>query len=189
MKAVCFGDSNTWGYDPRSYFGGRYGEADRWPEILAAATGWEVVNRGENGRRIPAGAQFPPDAGLVIVMLGGNDLLQGLSPERAAERLRAFLASLSISKDKLLLIAPPAMSRGAWVPDGTLVAASREFARLCRETAEGLGVLFADASGWGVGLAYDGVHFTEEGHRAFAARLMAELARAGFIPAAGTEDI
>ncbi|HIT31090.1 MAG TPA: lipase, partial [Candidatus Scatomorpha stercoravium] len=43
MKAVCFGDSNTWGYDPRSYFGGRYGEADRWPEILAAATGWEVV--------------------------------------------------------------------------------------------------------------------------------------------------
>ena len=49
------------------------------PEILAAATGWEVVNRGENGRRIPAGAQFPPDAGLVIIMLGGNDLLQGLS--------------------------------------------------------------------------------------------------------------
>ena len=24
MKVICFGDSNTYGYDPRSYFGGRY---------------------------------------------------------------------------------------------------------------------------------------------------------------------
>ena len=137
MKAVCFGDSNHLGLRPALVFRRALRRGGRWPEILAAATGWEVINRGENGRRIPAGAQFPPDAGLVIVMLGGNDLLQGLSPERAAERLRAFLASLSISKDKLLLIAPPAMSRGAWVPDGTLVAASREFARLCRGNGGG----------------------------------------------------
>lgn len=24
MNVVCFGDSNTYGYDPRSYLGGRY---------------------------------------------------------------------------------------------------------------------------------------------------------------------
>ena len=24
MKIICFGDSNTWGYDPRSYLGERY---------------------------------------------------------------------------------------------------------------------------------------------------------------------
>lgn len=24
MKAICFGDSNTYGYDPRSRLGGRY---------------------------------------------------------------------------------------------------------------------------------------------------------------------
>ena len=24
MKILCFGDSNTYGYDPRGYFGGRY---------------------------------------------------------------------------------------------------------------------------------------------------------------------
>ena len=40
MKVICFGDSNTYGYDPRSFLGGRY-EADcRWADILAAKTGW-----------------------------------------------------------------------------------------------------------------------------------------------------
>ena len=24
MNVICFGDSNTYGYDPRSYLGGRY---------------------------------------------------------------------------------------------------------------------------------------------------------------------
>lgn len=24
MKVICYGDSNTYGYDPRSYIGGRY---------------------------------------------------------------------------------------------------------------------------------------------------------------------
>ena len=24
MKVICFGDSNTFGYDPRSWFGSRY---------------------------------------------------------------------------------------------------------------------------------------------------------------------
>ena len=44
MKVVCYGDSNTWGYDPRGYFGGQYDHP--WPEILAVKTGWNVVNEG-----------------------------------------------------------------------------------------------------------------------------------------------
>ena len=31
-----------------------------------------------------------------------------------------------------------------------------------------LGIDFADAGTWGVGLTYDGVHFSEQGHLAFA---------------------
>ena len=31
MKVICFGDSNTYGYDPRSFLGDRYGPTDRWP--------------------------------------------------------------------------------------------------------------------------------------------------------------
>lgn len=47
MKVTCFGDSNTYGYDPRGYFGGRYDAGSRWVDILAAETGWTVCNMGE----------------------------------------------------------------------------------------------------------------------------------------------
>ena len=39
MKVICFGDSNTYGYDPRGYFGGRYDADSRWVDILATETG------------------------------------------------------------------------------------------------------------------------------------------------------
>ena len=41
--------------------------------------------------------------------------------------------------------------------------------------AERLGIRFADAGKWDISLAYDGVHFTEQGHKAFAAGLLEEL--------------
>ncbi len=67
------------------------------------------------------------------------------------------------------------MKRGAWVPDQQLIDDSRTFARLCQTLAEQLGIRFADAGKWDIPLAYDGVHFTEQGHRAFAAGLLEEL--------------
>ena len=88
MNIICFGDSNTYGYDPRGYFGGRYGADCRWVDILASETGWDIYNMGQNGREIPSVAPaFPADTDLLIVMLGTNDLLQGRSPEQAIERL------------------------------------------------------------------------------------------------------
>ena len=39
MNVICFGDSNTYGYDPRSYLGGRYDPDSRWVDILAMRPG------------------------------------------------------------------------------------------------------------------------------------------------------
>lgn len=176
MTIIAFGDSNTYGYDPRGYLGGRYDAYDRWVDILATETGWMVRNLGENGRGIPAKApDFLADADLLIVMLGINDLLQGRNPEEAVLRLESFLSDLILARDKVLLIAPPPMALGAWVSNEQLVAASKRYAQLCKELAKRMGVRFADAGAWGVSPAYDGVHFTEQGHRAFAAGLLEEL--------------
>ena len=176
MKVICFGDSNTYGYDPRGYFGGRYDANDRWVDILAAETRWTVCNMGQNGREVPSAAPtFPDDTDLLIVMLGTNDLLQGRSPEQAAERLGRFLAAALLERSKILLIAPPPMALGEWVPSQRLVDDSYTFARLCQTLAEQLGIRFADAGKWNISLAYDGVHFTEQGHKAFAAGLLEEL--------------
>ena len=104
MTVICFGDSNTYGYDPRGYFGGRYDADCRWVDILATETGWTISNIGQNGREIPSAAPvFPADTDLLIVMLGTNDLLQGRSPEQAAERLERFLSGIPVSYTHLTL--------------------------------------------------------------------------------------
>ena len=45
MNVICFGDSNTYGYDPHGYFGGRYDADSRWVDILAGETGWLLDRR------------------------------------------------------------------------------------------------------------------------------------------------
>lgn len=172
MNVVCYGDSNTYGYDPRSYFGSRYPADARWPDLLEEKTGWKIVNEGENGRSIPRGAIcVPAETDLLIVLLGSNDLLQNAEAENVSSRMEHFLRQLSIDRKKILLIAPPPMQRGAWVPQDSLVAESCRLAENYRELAVRLGIRFADAGAWNVELTFDGVHFSEEGHRAFAAGL------------------
>ena len=176
MKVICFGNSNTYGYDPRGYLGGRYDSDSRWVDILAAETGWTVYNMEQNGREIPAAAPtFPADTDLLIVMLGTNDLLQGCSPEQATERLERFLATVPLNRSKILLITPPPVTLGAWVPSAKLIDDSRTFTRLCQTLAKQMGIRFTDAGKWDIPLAYDGVHFTEQGHKAFAIKLLEEL--------------
>lgn len=176
MKVICFGDSNTFGYDPRSWFGGRYDADNRWVDLVSAKTGWEVCNMGQNGREIPAIApDFPADTDLLILMLGTNDLLQGCNPENTADRLEHFLSGLTLKPHQILLIAPPPLVLGEWVPNQKLVNASKAFAQYCRILAERRGIRFADAGDWNIPLSYDGVHFTEQGHRAFATGLLEVL--------------
>lgn len=187
-KIVCFGDSNTYGYDPRSYLGGRYPESVRWTGLLRTA-GWEVRNEGENGRSIPrpdeeiqivAQMVRRTEAQVLTVMLGSNDLLQrpGLQAEVVEDRMERFLSALLAdvpSNLKLLLIAPPSMKPGAWVPDKRLIEESRKLAGCYKTLAQGLGIHFADAGTWGVDLTFDGVHFSELGHRTFAAGMQKTL--------------
>ena len=173
MKLICFGDSNTWGYDPRDRCGDHY--EPRWTDILAEQTGWNVINQGLNGREVPdAPAEVPEDADRFAVMLGTNDLLQLDTPEAAAQRMEVFLSS--VPREKAVLLAPPPMVWGEWVQDEELMADSRRLAVLYRALAEKLGIRFLDTGEWGIPLSYDGVHFTQEGQYIFAQALGKELA-------------
>ena len=181
MRILCFGDSNTYGYDPRGFFGDRYVAEDRWVDLLAKQTGHEVINAGSNGREIPRNSyalrllteHAPVDT--FLVMLGTNDLLQGVSAKEAADRLEAFLNQLLPHCKQILLAAPPPMKRGAWVPTDELVAESICLAEEYKLLAEKLNIPFVDTRLWNIELAFDGVHFTEEGHHTFAEKLGKEL--------------
>ena len=63
------------------------------------------------------------------------------------------------------------MQRGEWVPNQALIDASVALSQEYKTLSERLGVAFADAGEWNIPLTFDGVHFTEEGHRIFAERL------------------
>ena len=90
-RIICFGDSNTWGYNPTN--GSRYDENTRWPMVLQKLLGdeYQIIEEGQNGRTIAnadpwewgckCGMDYilpmveshkPFD--LLIIMLGSNDL-------------------------------------------------------------------------------------------------------------------
>lgn len=184
-RILCLGDSNTFGYDPRSPFGSRYGDDVRWTARLQQANR-EVVNLGQNGLSIPRAPEFPDLAALlrrlrpldaVTVMLGSNDLLCGASAETAASRMAALLRFLrsEAEGERVLLIAPPPMRLGAWVPTREVIGESVRLAEAYRRLAEALGVAFADAADWNPALCFDGVHLSPEGHAAFAKGVEAAL--------------
>ena len=185
----CYGDSNTYGFDPRSYFGSRLPETRRWTGLLQAEGAWDILPFGENGREIPhTEAAFreldtllrsSPGPDCFAVMLGTNDLFQMPRPSAQAiaarmERLLRWVrAHPAVARDAaLLLVAPPVVD----VPTCT---------QICRESAalgaaycglaRWLGIYFADAGAWGIPTACDGVHFSEEGHAVFARRMSACL--------------
>lgn len=182
---LCFGDSNTYGFDPRDPWGYRYPPAERWPDILAERTGWEVVNLGLNGRTIPSGEreialalsliqrQLPADC--VIVLLGTNDALTmpALSADRIAERMRGFLDALTKRFPELtvFLIAPPCVD----IPVPQMRGVFRALVPLYQELSQTYHTLFAAAPDWNLPLAADGVHFTTEAHSLFALQVEERL--------------
>lgn len=187
-RILCFGDSNTYGYDPRSYLGGRYPESVRWTGRLKAE-GWEIFNEGENGRSIPRldweiaavwQTLLRTNAEALVMMLGSNDLLQrpGITAEICARRMEVCLTAVRENTPaalKLLLAAPPPMELGAWIQGTRLIEESRRLADCYEELAQLLDIGFANTRDWGIGLTYDGVHFSEEGHKTFEKRMSEAL--------------
>ena len=192
-KAFFYGDSNTYGYEPAGYFGGRYPRAQRWTTILeeGLAGEWEIVVDGMPGRVIPAAGralsylqdrirmELPLD--LFAVMLGTNDLLGTLTPnaEKTTRDMDALITSVKeLEIPQILLIAPPAIKltdlsfQASYVRGDRSYAQryqeeGRELTRCFRELAARRGILFADASSWELDYAFDAVHLSEKGHAVF----------------------
>ena len=188
-KILFYGDSNTYGYDPADWQSFRYPYEQRWTSILAEKLGgdWTVIPEGMNGRQIPKllydrkmltgmlGTLAEGD--VFAVMLGTNDILVTTVPQadEVIARMRSFLQFVknTVPGAEILLIAPPpAGIKG--IRDPLYAAYYRECLRMnagFRRLAEQLRVHFADAAQWGISLSADLVHFSEEGHRQFAARM------------------
>ncbi|MCD8145313.1 MAG: GDSL-type esterase/lipase family protein [Oscillospiraceae bacterium] len=184
-RIACYGASNTYGFDPRSFLGERYDETTRWPEVLAVRTGWTVFNWGENGREIPhSPAEFkllesliataePLD--LLVLDLGANDLLRSYPPSVEAVTVRLETLLRCLERDfpdlPLLVLAPGPLD----IPEPQLAALSRQLGPACMELSRRLGVECLDTGAWELELSYDGIHLSPAGHRRMAWELAARL--------------
>ena len=136
---LCFGDSNTFGYNPRT--GGRYPAYFRYPAILGQILGEEytVIDEGLNGRTTAfprwglkwlSGlyalqpilvSHFPVDT--LVFMLGTNDCSAEL--DLTAEEIAQGMEKLLRTADRILrerqsyapriiLVCPPPIEESVW---------------------------------------------------------------------------
>lgn len=201
MKIICYGDSNTYGYNPHGAPSLRYPAECRWVDLVGNTLpeSCKIFNAGQNGREIPDNGwesaegvamqlAAATEAGctdgvsgqkdLIIIMLGSNDvLLDGHSAEKTAMKMKRFLGTVKMEAPgrQILIIAPASFRNGYWVPDQQYIEESEKLPGLYAQLADEMDVQFADANEWGVSLTDDGVHFTEDGHKAFAEGLTKQL--------------
>lgn len=84
-----------------------------WPALLAKKTGWAVINGGVNGNTSGDGLQRLPDLleqhapVLVLVTLGGNDMLRHVPEAQTVANLTHILELVKAHGAKAVLIATP----------------------------------------------------------------------------------
>lgn len=187
-KILCYGDSNTYGFDPRMGAPEQLPREKRWTGILDSMPCYEVINRGLNGRQIPHTQsayaslehtlQRHADADVLVIMLGTNDLAGMWHPtaRRVGARMKELFENVEELRrfrtgDKKTLLLSPPLLYFADDRDDVLLEASSGLASVYRSIAEQYGLYFADTAPWRIHMTFDEVHFSPAGHAAFAGEM------------------
>ena len=202
LEVMCFGDSNTWGYDPVSQQ--RFPGNVRWTGVMQAALGpgFRVIEEGLNGRTtvwedpvegdkvgkrhlVPClESQAPLD--LVVLMLGTNDLKRRYSAPAVdiaagVGVLLDIVARSSAGREgkapPVLVVAPVPLTKLTEFAEMLEGGAekSRMLAPLYAEVARTRGCPFFDAGKIITCSDADGLHFDAPGHKALGEALAKEV--------------
>lgn len=197
MKSVlCYGDSLTWGYDPENI--GRHAYEDRWPSVLQGAlgAGVSVIAEGLNGRTtayddhladcerngsklLPSVLETHKPLDLVILMLGTNDMKQGIAGTaiaaskgigRLIRQIRLHDWGFEFDGPDVLLVSPPPVCETANVAFAAMfrdaLDESAMLASLYRDLADENGCGFFDAGLVAETTPLDGIHLDAANTRA-----------------------
>ncbi|WP_326539563.1 GDSL-type esterase/lipase family protein [Pseudorhodoferax sp.] len=157
-----------------------------YPAVLAALSGWQVVNAGVPGdtsaqvlERLPALLQEHRPA-LVLLGAGGNDLLRRLPEADTRRHLQQAVEQIRASGAQVLLVAVPRPSVAAAftgsLSDHPLYGELAEAMKLPLHR-QGWSEVLADAR-----LRSDQIHANAEGYAVFARGLVATARAVGFLP-------
>lgn len=151
-----------------------------WPVLLAEQLGVPTDNRAMAGATVQSAGRQAHQvsreaAGVVMVLIGGNDLLSGRSAGDFRRGLTHLLTLLHRGGQHVVLVElplPPGRHGYGYAQRGL----AREFDALLVSKRE-LGAVFATAES-----TVDGLHLSQEGHRALAERLARWLERGWGLP-------
>ena len=174
---LAFGDSIT--------FGTGAAPGEDWPSLLAAQTGWQVVNAGIPGDTAQAGKariQSLLDEhlpALVIVELGGNDFLHKRPANDVKNDIRTVIKSIKQTGAKVALVAIPELSLMS------IVAGKPSDSPIYKALASEEGVpvvsdVFSDVLSQPE-LCADKIHPNAKGYRQMADGLFARFSEIGFV--------
>lgn len=172
---VALGDSLTYGYGAN--------DETAYPTVLAELSKWNVVNAGVNGDtsadvlyRVNKVVQHNPD--LVLLGVGGNDVLQRIAPDTTRANIIATIDTLQFKNIDVVLIAEPHLSTSA-------LFGKASDNPLYKDIAESEGVPLY-SNGWSTVLSDDAlksdkIHANAAGYRQFAEGLHNYLKDEGWV--------
>ena len=193
MKNILFyGDSNTWGFDPRTTL--RYPYRQRWTTICATrlGKGYNCIPAGMNGRTtafddpvkgsrngikgLDYELQTHKPLDLFVVMLGTNDLkytdAQGCAAgmEQLVELVltaneRYHLSSPVFPEETGILLLSPVLLKAHVGQRKEDISESVKVSTLYRAIAEKHHIHFMDASRYAEASDADGIHLDTDGHK------------------------
>lgn len=108
QTVLAFGDSVT--------FGTGAARGEDWPSLLALKTGWKIVNAGipgdtaQNGKGRVQALLDEHRPALVIIEIGGNDLLRRQTPKNVKEDIRQIIKTVRLAGAQVALVSVPELS-------------------------------------------------------------------------------
>ncbi len=200
-RILCFGDSNTFGYDPSNGF--RFPKEIRWTGVLQELCGntFEIIEGGCNNRTCfrdnPEGEKFTgykalpklletnPD--IAILAIGTNDLQRIY---RTSEQEIKFgienlieIAKKQSPNTEIILVATPPIGQEvllsgifAFLFDKSSIEKSQQLGKIYQQVSEQYGCKFLDLAPYITPSKIDGLHFDKEGHKKVAELLFQIIA-------------
>jgi len=155
-----------------------------WPALLEQRTGWQVVNGGVNGDTTAQGLQRLPalldeyHPVLVLVTLGGNDMLRHLPLNETEENLTKVIVKCKLENAGVVLLATPqpsiagAVLRNLSAPDFYRQVAATQQVPLIEDA---IADVLSDPL-----LKGDQVHPNAEGHAVLSGKILDALRELGY---------
>ena len=193
-KILCFGDSNTFGFNPHN--GSRYDETSRWSGIVkqkAADFGYEITEAGANNRTAfcnnPAGSLYTGYKILpeylknkqfdkIILAVGINDLqkIYNITSDEFEQGMKYFvsLARQKAPESQIILFSPSHIrsnilnSNFRFLFDENSVEKSKQITPVYKKIAKEFKCEFFDLNYLVKTSDIDGLHYEIEAHKTIA---------------------